>query len=315
MRQQKGIALITILVMVALATIIAATIAKRQQHTFDNTAYLMRQNQALQYAKSAESFISELLVQDSENSANVDHLQELWARPMPPFPVEDGVISGQLQDESGKFNLNTLIKADGTPNENALKLFENLLLRLGLPTTLSQAVIDWQDPDDVTIGAMGAESAYYQGLPQPYMAANQAFNRVEELRMVRGFEGKNYELILPFVAALPDIGTKININTAAPMLLASIDAKLDVNAVAMALKSKQDKMEHFSNVSELMALPPFDGATPEAKILATALFDVKSSYFKANIEVVLSERKRQLTSHLMRKNKRVQVYARSLAPF
>ena len=83
----------------------------------------------------------------------------------------------------------------------------------------------------------------------------------------------------------------------------------------MALKSKQDKMEHFSNVSELMTLPPFDGATPEAKILATALFDVKSSYFKANIEVVLSERKRQLTSHLMRKNKRVQVYARSLAPF
>ena len=58
MKQQKGIALITILVMVALATIIAATIAKRQYNTTENTAYLMRQNQALFYAKSAESFFS-----------------------------------------------------------------------------------------------------------------------------------------------------------------------------------------------------------------------------------------------------------------
>ena len=46
MKQQQGIALITILVMVALATILAATIAKRQANTAENTAYLMRQNQS-----------------------------------------------------------------------------------------------------------------------------------------------------------------------------------------------------------------------------------------------------------------------------
>ena len=55
-KQQKGIALITILVMVALATILAATIAKRQAATAESTAYLMRQNQSLMYAKSAEAF-------------------------------------------------------------------------------------------------------------------------------------------------------------------------------------------------------------------------------------------------------------------
>lgn len=56
MNKQKGIALITILVMVALATILAATIGQRQKFTADNTAYLMRQNQSLWYAKSAETF-------------------------------------------------------------------------------------------------------------------------------------------------------------------------------------------------------------------------------------------------------------------
>jgi type II secretory pathway component PulK len=53
---QRGVALLTILVMVALATILAATIAKRQTNTAENTGYLMRQDQSLLYAKSAEAF-------------------------------------------------------------------------------------------------------------------------------------------------------------------------------------------------------------------------------------------------------------------
>ena len=53
---QRGIALLTILVMVALATILAATIAKRQTNTAENTGYLMRQDQSLLYAKVQRHF-------------------------------------------------------------------------------------------------------------------------------------------------------------------------------------------------------------------------------------------------------------------
>lgn len=55
-KHQQGVALLTILIMVALATILAASIAKYQNNTMENTAYLMRQNQSLLYAKSAEAF-------------------------------------------------------------------------------------------------------------------------------------------------------------------------------------------------------------------------------------------------------------------
>ncbi|WP_445115858.1 type II secretion system minor pseudopilin GspK [Acinetobacter sp. WZC-1] len=315
MKQQRGIALLTILVMVALATILAATIAKRQHNTYENTAYLMRQNQALAYAKSAEAFFSELLLQDSESSADADYLQESWAQPMPSFPVEDGMVSGYLEDESGKFNLNSLLKKDGTVNENAQKFFEKLLVRVGLPPESSQAVIDWQDDDDAAIGAMGAESSYYQGLPNGYLAANAPFHSIEELRQVRGFEGKNFELIAPYISALPDAETKININTALPLLLACVDEKLDVNAVQDALQKKLNGTEHFTGVDQLLALPPFDTLSEESRPLVSDLFDVKSSFFVARIEVVLSNRKRQFTSHLIRVNGQVSVYARSLAPF
>ena len=315
-KNQQGIALITILVMVALATILAATIAKKQSNTAENTAYLIRQDQSLLYAKSAEAFFSELLVQDAQDSAQVDHLGETWAKPMPAFPVEDGYISGELQDESGKFNLNNLVKADGTPDENVQKWFEKLLVRVGLPAELSQAVIDWQDPDDQPTGAMGAESSYYQGLQPPYLAPNTQFHCIEELKRVRGFEGKNFDLIKPYISALPTTqSTKININTAPALVLASIDEKLDQHAIEEQLKAKSAKMEYFNSVNDLWSLDAFKNIDPDNKQRVMSLLDVKSNYFQAHIEVLLSERKRQFSSSLMRKDKQVFVYSRSLAPF
>ena len=311
---QRGIALLTILVMVALATILAATIAKRQTNTSENTGYLMRQDQSLLYAKSAEAFFSELLIQDSDNGSSIDHLQENWAKPMPAFPVEDGFISGRLLDESGKFNLNNLLKADGSVDDSARRWFEKLLQRVGLPAELSQAVIDWQDADDETTGAMGAESNYYQGLDPSYLASNTKFHQVEELKLVRGFEGKNYDLIAPYVTALPE-ATKININTAAPLLLASIDPKIDVKTVEQELKVKQAELTYFNSVEDLWKLNAFSGIEPQNKTDAAAWLDSKSNYFTAQIEVVLSERKRQFSSAMMRKDKQVTVYSRSLAPF
>ncbi len=311
---QRGIALLTILVMVALATILAATIAKRQTNTAENTGYLMRQDQSLLYAKSAEAFFSELLIQDSDNGGNIDHLQENWAKPMPAFPVEDGFISGRLLDESGKFNLNNLLKADGSVDDSARRWFEKLLQRVGLPAELSQAVIDWQDADDETTGAMGAESNYYQGLDPSYLASNTKFHQVEELKLVRGFEGKNYDLIAPYVTALPE-ATKINMNTAAPLLLASIDPKLDLKTLEQELKAKQAELTYFNSLEDLWKLNAFSGIEPQNKTDAAAWLDSKSNYFTAQIEVVLSERKRQFSSAMMRKDKQVTIYSRSLAPF
>ncbi|OTG95260.1 general secretion pathway protein GspK [Acinetobacter sp. ANC 4654] len=315
MKQQQGIALITILVMVALATILAATIAKRQANTAENTAYLMRQNQSLLYAKSAEAFFSELLVDDANNAGAVDHLQENWAKPMPAFPVEDGFVSGTLQDESGKFNLNSLVNAEGVPNPQAKLWFEKLLLRVGLSEKLSEAVIDWQDADDEISGTMGAENSYYQGLPQGYLAANSKFHNVEELKLVRGFEDQKYLQIVDYVSALPASDSKVNVNTASAMVLASLDPRLDIKAVEQALQKRQANLEHFSNINDLWATEPFKQVSPEVQSQANALLGVQSNYFKAKIEVLLSERKRQFSSDLVRKDKTVYVVYRSMAPF
>lgn len=315
MRFQHGIALITILVMVALATILAATIAKHQRNTAESTAYLMRQNQALLYAKSAEAFFAELLVDDAQNAADVDHLQETWAKPMPAFPVEDGFVSGRLEDQSGKFNLNGLLKSDGTVNEAAKLWFEKLLERVGLPAQLSEAVIDWQDENDEVSGSMGAESTYYQSLAQGYLPANRPFYNIEQLKLVRGFEGRNYQLIAPYVSALSSNALKVNINTAPALVLASIDTKLDISAIQNMQKQQQASLKHFSNVSELWEIDPFNQIEEEQRAAVNDFLGVQSNYFKVRIDVMLNERKRQFSSDLVRKEQTVYVAYRSMAPF
>ncbi len=233
---------------------------------------------------------------------------------MPPFSIEEGSVSGRLLDESGKFNLNNLTNGEGIVNEDAKSWFERLLVRVGLPAELSQAVIDWQDPNDEPTGPMGAESSYYEGLDPGYMAANAKFHRIEELKLVRGFDGKKFDLIAPYISALPE-NSKLNINTASPLVLASMDEKLDIGAIEKELQTRQQNLKFFQNVDELWQLNAFSAVDSQKKNQVNSLIDVKSSFFQAQIEVVLNNRKRQFTSALMRKDKQVYVYSRSMAPF
>lgn len=297
----QGIALLTVLLMVALASIAAATLLKRQVNSMQAVNYLQQQNQALLYAMSAENFLQALLLNDMENSADVDHQHEIWAKPMPVFPIENGYIQGVLEDQSGRFNLNCLLDAQGQVNQAAKIWFEQLLTRVGLPAELSQAVIDWQDSDDQVMGAMGAESAYYQGLPQHYLPANHYFYSIEELKQVRGFEGDKFNLIAPYVAANPNIASRVNINMATAVVLASLSDSLDLVMIQNELDQRKQNLQYFKNVNELWALKSFSAMDNRLKQQFIGLLTVQSDYFQARIEVTLANTTRQWTSYLVKK--------------
>ncbi|HET6576360.1 MAG TPA: hypothetical protein VFG68_22355, partial [Fimbriiglobus sp.] len=84
-------------------------------------------------------------------------------------------------DESGKLNVNALIAQDPTGQV----LYDALLKLPYMTEDVADAIVDWVDADD-NVRAAGAESAYYQGLPQSYSAKNGPLNSVEELLLVRG---------------------------------------------------------------------------------------------------------------------------------
>lgn len=312
-QRQQGVALLTILLMVAMATILASSLLMKQQRLVRESSVLLRQNQATQYALAGERFLIELLAADQQSGANTDHLGELWAQPTPPYPVEDGVVSGQLIEQSGRFNLNNLYH-NGQPDQEALALFGRLLTQVGLSADLADAVLDWQDPDDTITGAAGAEDSFYMGQQPSYRAANRPFMSVQELQLVRGFESSEVlELIEPYVSAVPTFAT-INLNTAQAPVLAALVDNMDRNSIGNWVSRRDQNAEPIEQVAAFWETSGQSQITPEQRTQAQRFLSVKSSYYQAQVTVVLSGRTRYLTSDLYRQGATLYPYQRSFAP-
>ena len=300
-KHQQGVALITILIMIALATILAASIAKKQRFTAEATQSFLRQNQAMQYAQSGESFFAELLADDAKNADSIDHLGETWAQPMPAYPVEDGFVTGQLQDAARKFNINNLLNLQGEVDEAAKAVFVQILKHQNIPEQQVEAVIDWMDADDETVGPMGAEQSFYRGSQGGYIPANAPLETIDELKLIRGFEAKVFYQLLPYLTALPR-GAKININTASAEMLAALAPQANVMLLETELKNRRDNGQYFNGVDDLFTVDGFVQLEPEYKEKLKSQLDVRSSYYDAYIRVELSQRQRILYSRLVRQN-------------
>lgn len=304
-KSQRGVALLTILIMVVLATIMAAGILKYQDSSLQETKRILKQDQAFLYAQSAEYFLSELLKQDAKENQS-DTLNETWAKPLPVFPIENGSVSGKLMDQNRFFNINSLTNDDGSVNPVAVSYFERLLIRLQLDPALAQAVIDWQDPDQQTGGVAGAENDYYQGLAQGYLAPNKMFNSVRELLLVRGFNIKIYDTLRPYITALPTHKSQMNLNTVSPLLLACLDEQLDINEVRQSIMTVRHHLQDITQYQQLWQLDPFKKISPQPQF--AVLFSHQSNYFIADIQVQYDDYRRNMRSLLYRDGQKVYRY-------
>jgi general secretion pathway protein K len=312
-RHQQGVALLTILLMVVTATILAVGLLTRQDRMMRETSVLLRQDQSLQYALAGENLFSALLIASAQDNPNVDSAKSIWAKPIPPYPVEDGVIIGKLVDESGKFNLNNLYHG-GQTDVIALAYFKRLLTQVGLQPSLASAVLDWQTLQTAApIDSDGAKDSFYLGQTPPYQAANRPFEQIEELRKVRGFDEKSYQLLAPYVSASPQFSA-ININTAAMPVLAALDDSLTPAAVNAWIVERNAQTDGIAQVTGLWQDPAFSKVPSDAQSSLASLLDVKSSYFQVQININLSGRNRYLTSDIYRIGQKVYVWRRSLAP-
>lgn len=97
----------------------------------------------------------------------------------------DGEYEVDVQDESGKINVNTV-------GEEQLKA---LVAVIGIPEPdadiIVDSILDWRDLDKIA-RQNGAEDEYYQSLQPPYLAKNGVLGTVEELLLVRGVTPEYY---------------------------------------------------------------------------------------------------------------------------
>ena len=221
--RQRGVALITAIVLVAIATMLAVHIGTRAALDLRRTAGLMALDQGWHVALGAEAWAAEVLRDDLEDSGATatDHPGEAWAQPLPPLPVDGGEVRGALEDMQGRFNINNLVTSDRQVNETAVAQFERLLLLVGAQTRWARIMVDWIDDGTVPEFPEGAEDGTYLSQNPPYRTANVVVATTTEMMALPGMTREEFERIRPYVAALP-VGTQVNLCTAKPQVLAAL---------------------------------------------------------------------------------------------
>jgi len=212
-------ALLVAIMLVALGTIIAATIAYENAMTARRSSATFALDESVLVAEAAESLAAFGLREVWRSDKGHTYIGQGWDKPVGPVEVvPDVMLTASLEDLQGRFNLNNLVKTDGTPDQEQVTAFEQLLASLGIEPKWAGYVVDWIDPDIVPSNPEGAEDSVYLGQTPPYRTANMYITSASELLALPGFGHDRYKKLEPFVTALP-YGTPLNLCTASGLVL------------------------------------------------------------------------------------------------
>ncbi len=251
-RRQHGVALLTVMFIMALMMTLAAYMVEEQHLSIRRAQNSLQSEFAFQAALAGEQLALAVLREDLNQDMKEarakpinDHLKEEWAKfekPDVPIDFELGPIQGdnknekqtltiKIIDESAKFNLNNLftpVDPDAPPGDpwsiSWREGFKGLLEALDLDPGLSWAVMEWLDPNDQIEQPteFSAEDNDYLLEDPPYRTANRLMEDISELALLKGFDEEVIEKLRPYVTALPSYGAKVNANTCEPELFQTL---------------------------------------------------------------------------------------------
>jgi general secretion pathway protein K len=220
--KQRGMALLSVLLLLAVMVALAAVATERWFFSFH---YGLRQHQRLQgrwFAAGAQAAAGGLLRLDALDDARHTHLSQRWATSGENLPVATGQLHMRIDDAQACFNLNAL------EDDGARDVFIRLLTLSGIDAPQAQSIAaaaaDWIGEGDEP-RAGGAKDSEYAALTPPYLTAQQPMWSVSELRQVRGVSAEIWRTLRPLLCALPVKTLAINVNTVMPahwILLAAL---------------------------------------------------------------------------------------------
>jgi len=289
-QRQSGIAAITALLVVALATMLAADLAWELHLDIRRSESLLLRNQAQQFALGAEIMAIEALRQDFEDDREAnefcDYPGEGWDTEM-TLPFEGGTVRGQITDIQGRFNLNNLAP-NGSKDPRAYEQFERLLETLDMDRELAPRVLDWIDPDQAEEFG-GAEDNAYTSMTPPYRTANTWFTTTTELLAIQGMvdpeepTNDRFELLERYVSALP-AGEKANVNSAEDPVLLSFTTNPSA-ANAELLRSNRPYCTLLTGSGDGAFMDDADGYVEP--VFANESLAVSSNFFQLKVLVTL----------------------------
>jgi general secretion pathway protein K len=298
--RERGAALLTVLMLVAVIAILAGTALERLTLTTRLVANATAGQAAEGFARAAETLaltrIDTLLGPDRSRVT----LAGGWSgRPFGlPLPG-GGTAIARVSDGGNCFNLNGLVVQSGPGTYSSYPIareqFARLMRLVGVGAqqadTIAAGAADWID-SDADQQAGGAEDPSYLGLQQPYRTGGTLMADPSELRAVNGVTPELYAKVRPWVCTLPVAEqAQININTVtpeqAPLLAAVGPESLSVESVRQAVLRRPPT--GYANADAFWLQVAQGGTTTGG---AAAQTTVTSRWFDLRVDVTLGAAQR-----------------------
>lgn len=254
----RGLALVVAMLVAALIATVAAALLADESLWSSEVVHRRDQVQAQSLARAGIKWARQILAATTGAESMVT-LNDPWALPLPPTPIEGGSVEGRITDAQGRFNLGSLAVDD--PGGGRRENFERLVASLGLPTDAVTRIVSWIAAHQ-RLAASAGEKAFI-----PLVAG--------ELAEVPGLAPRTLSTLAPYVVALPP-RTPLNVNTASAALLAAAVSGLDHAAAEALVESRRS--QPFTSVGNFRTRLPA-GASPGDM----GRFSVDSRYFLVRV--------------------------------
>ena len=278
---QRGVALLTILLLVVSITVVAGAMLASQKIAIRRSGLLFDQNQLLQDIDAGQQLAVTMIRADA-NLNDTDSTQDIWAKPVPPYTLGTHSIGIEMRDEASRFNINNLYQ-NGAVDSNALAVLQRLLTQLDLAPDIAIAVLDYQDADSEVYQDGGDESTVYNQQSNSSVdndLPNQRLVNIDQLQNVKGINAEVLAVLRPYLTVVPHY-LPININTASPVILAAL---ID-GATSQQMQTIVDLREKqvFESIDEIWQLPILGSLNEKQRKALAPLLAVDSQAFTALI--------------------------------
>ncbi|GGC86659.1 type II secretion system minor pseudopilin GspK [Halopseudomonas salina] len=202
--RQQGVALLTALLVVALAVTAAVAMAMRSQVDIRRTSAVFERDQSRHIAQGGEKMVLQFL----ERIEGADDLPwDTCRSPTMPFMVDEIRLQATVDNMQCRYNLNALAGADETEQGYFARLVDEVGNEKGvvMPSgaQLALAVSDWMDPE--------TDDPAYRTADPARVSGNRAMLVASELNSVLGMTSEAWQALSPFVTAYPGQASPIDL--------------------------------------------------------------------------------------------------------
>ncbi len=248
--RERGVAVITALLLTTLAISIVASLFWQQQVQVRSMENQRLHLQTKWILRGALDWSTLVLFQDGIDHRDYTSLDQVWATPLAETRLDqyverqrvegetfDASLSGNITDACSRYNLRNLGMSRGLPDPQQLAIFKRLLNNLQLDQGLALRIANFVAAGLPATMEEGNDPTRQQAAP--VVGAPVKVLQVEDLLSVRGVTPAIVERLRPFVTVLPE-KTPVNVNTAPAEVLAAVVPDMSVSeANTLIVRRKQ----------------------------------------------------------------------------